>query len=933
LIISANKVLAGRLGLLSQLASQLIIMLLYDTLRDLLGLHGKRLLLVCPMINAIKITPPLVSSAAPLTINTLPRSSTLPTPPCPSLSDSSDWPLSVQQISRIDDLHELLDCSEQFIERSIQKSEEAQDQCAEEVAYLWQHLATYEGLNPQHSTYIQQWRTAISDRLPILDRITRSMNLCRRRRQCEEQIENAWGSRLDHILGALRPANGWPKNVIEALASMSRRIPREQAQTLLAVQVNVRVNKPYADSRRGKRRDARLFPDDIKAVERQWKSLQEQEQMAAGAKTMGEEQQDLKKGVLEEGLHSDEHNHEEELKSKYEHSHKEEQHHEEEQNLEKLEQKDQEQGQCKSNAEEEPWDCKRAHLADRGQVNGITSRKRRKVAGHDDRLFQPLHPVKANGKVADSSEHDVDKSLSELSVELGRGCPNDQEMTRPTEFSSPAISTLSSVSHSPSSPGFPSLSFTPFPQLEQERTAPVLKDITAHLDLNAALIPKRQLFPQTLDDYQQSGPTTHRSERTGLQSQCNGGLPTPISPGSDVQIVSATTEASPSPGPHLKLEMGLPSTDSDGALSTLHPGRMLSGTVIDICLALLSACACLEATTHLYSNTVLESHENRVKPLEPNINTVFIPIHHSIRHWTLSEFGLAQRTIYHYDSLPGDKTDILSATFTRLKAFLSRMDLSDDGWTFSSHDTPRQSNSYDCGIHVLITLFYRVCNIIPPAAQDCKLWRSILYALLAKEVRKPPSSDPEELNISIVNIPHQALYSGISSQWESQIQSNFCLLQTFQASQHRIQSAKERLASAISAQLVLDTLQANCEARIYLADTSRVESDIACLDSQIELSKSLSTVETSELLKHLHGLRGTADRRKIKSEALQTKLEDHLRGITAATQLIEGVIATERASIKEAKDTGEKIALELQSYAGALAGIAEQIRAGAGHNE
>lgn len=841
------------------------------------------------MINVIQGTTPLLSSAAP----------TLPTPPCPQVSDSSDQPLSVQQISQLDDLHELLDCSEQFIERVIHNSEEAQDQCAHEVAHLWQHLTIYEGRNPQYSNHIQQWRTAISDRLPILDRITRSINLHRRRRQCEEQIKNAWGSPLDHILGELRPDNGWPKNVIEALASMSRRIPREQAQKLLAVQVNTRVNKPYADSRRGERRDARLFPEDIRAVERQYKSLQEQEQMVAGAKTIGEEQQDLKKGFLEEGLDSDERNHEEELKSKYKHSHEEEQYREEEESLQQPEQKNKEQGQCTSNEEEEPWGSMRAN---RGQVNGITSRKKRKIAGQDDRPFQPQHPVNANGKVADSSEYEGDKSLSELSVELGRGCPNDQAITNPTEFYSPAISTLSSVSHSPSSP--------------------------AHSDFDPALIPKRQLFPQSLDDYQQSGPTTHRSEPTESGSQCNDGHPTPISASSDVQMVSTTMEASPSPGPYLSLEMGLPSTNSDGALSTLHPGRMLSGTVIDICLVLLSACACLEATTRLYSNTVLESHENRLKPWGPNIDCVLIPVHHSFRHWTLSQFGLAERTIYHYDSLLGDKPDMLSATFTRLKVFLSRMGMLDDGWKISPCDTPRQSNSYDCGIHVLITLFYRVCNIIPPAAQDCQLWRSILYALLAKEVRKPPPSGPAELDMSIAEPPHQALYSGISSQWESQLRSNICLLRIFQASQHRVQSARDRLASAISAQLVLDTLQANCKARIHLADTSRVESDLACLDNQIQLSESLSTVKTSELLKHLRGLRGTADRRQIKSKALQTKLRDHLRGITTATQLIEEVIATEEACIKEAKDAGENIGSELQSCANALAGIAEQIRAG-----
>jgi len=46
-------------------------------------------------------------------------------------------------------------------------------------------------------------------------------------------------------------------------------------------------------------------------------------------------------------------------------------------------------------------------------------------------------------------------------------------------------------------------------------------------------------------------------------------------------------------------------------------------------------------------------------------------------------------------------------------------------------------------------------------------------------------------------------------------------------SQHRVQSAEARIASATSAQLVLDTLQFNCEARISREDTTDVKSNIA----------------------------------------------------------------------------------------------------------
>ena len=172
----------------------------------------------------------------------------------------------------------------------------------------------------------------------------------------------------------------------------------------------------------------------------------------------------------------------------------------------------------------------------------------------------------------------------------------------------------------------------------------------------------------------------------------------------------------------------LPTTDLAGALSTLEPGQFLSATAVEL---VLSTC-CPEnariidsACFNLSANNMTSSS---LRPCGEYVVKVFLPIHYK-NHWTLAVLDRYARILTHYNSLPTEST-FRDALDRALPIFMS--DIAGDQTSFPvAYEKPcTQENSYDCGVHMLLTALGAFVNSVPAKSADTKLWRRIFRALL-----------------------------------------------------------------------------------------------------------------------------------------------------------------------------------------------------------
>lgn len=95
---------------------------------------------------------------------------------------------------------------------------------------------------------------------------------------------------------------------------------------------------------------------------------------------------------------------------------------------------------------------------------------------------------------------------------------------------------------------------------------------------------------------------------------------------------------------------------------------------------------------------------------------VFIPIHLlSEFHWTLVVVDIKQKKLTYYDSLNGKNPkclkDIQEFFFEREKKYINMPNLSDHWKTDYATEIPRQTDSYNCGIFVLLYSLFIASNM------------------------------------------------------------------------------------------------------------------------------------------------------------------------------------------------------------------------------
>ena len=171
-------------------------------------------------------------------------------------------------------------------------------------------------------------------------------------------------------------------------------------------------------------------------------------------------------------------------------------------------------------------------------------------------------------------------------------------------------------------------------------------------------------------------------------------------------------------------DITLPSTDLQGALSSLQPRCWLSSTAIELVLSL-----CPSKSFRVFDPLAYDIGKPEIKNIKPIPNDVqyaLLPLYHR-KHWTLAHFDLKNYTITCYDSLPGQNT---FAHRDALLKFANNLKIETFQWTFQYDNQAKQESFYDCGVFVLVTSLHILAGSICPPFYDCSLWRALFRALL-----------------------------------------------------------------------------------------------------------------------------------------------------------------------------------------------------------
>lgn len=182
-------------------------------------------------------------------------------------------------------------------------------------------------------------------------------------------------------------------------------------------------------------------------------------------------------------------------------------------------------------------------------------------------------------------------------------------------------------------------------------------------------------------------------------------------------------------------EITLPSTDLQGALSSLQPQCWLSSTAIELILSL-----CPSKSFRVFDPLAYDIGQPKTRSFKPTPNNVqyaLLPLYHR-EHWTLALFDLENHAITYYDSLPREN---VTAYRDALLKFANNFKTETFQWTFQYGNQAKQENFqygnqakqenfYDCGIFVLITSLHIFAGSICPPLYDCSLWRALFRALL-----------------------------------------------------------------------------------------------------------------------------------------------------------------------------------------------------------
>ena len=374
----------------------------------------------------------------------------------------------------------------------------------------------------------------------------------------------------------------------------------------------------------------------------------------------------------------------------------------------------------------------------------------------------------------------------------------------------------------------------------------------------------------------------------------------------------------------------LPSNGFKGALINLQPGRILSGTVLDLTLRLLRCAS--KPSKHLYTNPTLQPGP-KLKPLQPEVEEILVPIHHrSLDHWTLVEFDLPERIIHHYDSLGPRGTKSPTTMLRRLQDFLSGAGLSMEEWSFRDTPGPIQTNAADCGVHILVTLTCRVCDLISNENPDCILWRKVLVALLTEDAQEPTVSNESTSNAIATMLAFTSTRASPAEQWETSIQGLESLRKSFREIQSDLYAFLTHSKSIEYSQAILEKLDGQLQTSLSSqTDPVNIQRDLEIPNKQLEDTRLLTTIpdhDCDALLSRVATIRENASEQLQYLRRRLVTLKDYILSLDAARLTASTAADGLRAHVRGLKCKARQIVQPLHSLTGALSAVAPRIETG-----
>lgn len=207
-----------------------------------------------------------------------------------------------------------------------------------------------------------------------------------------------------------------------------------------------------------------------------------------------------------------------------------------------------------------------------------------------------------------------------------------------------------------------------------------------------------------------------------------------------------TTISSPSPSARpvkpaaslLKTVTARLETTPAGAANSMEGDGWVSASAIEYCLTIFSP-----RTYRVVDSTVSssEGHTQQTVRLGPDHKHIVMPILRQQNHWVVVFLDLDAKRALYVDSEARQTPIPASVKDTIRNLSAANPELAESEWEWECLDCVLQTNSNDCGVHVLVASLYYMYNLAQPKTIEGIFWRMFFHkALVAYDAEASRSS-------------------------------------------------------------------------------------------------------------------------------------------------------------------------------------------------
>ncbi|KAL9597958.1 MAG: hypothetical protein Q9219_004789 [cf. Caloplaca sp. 3 TL-2023] len=183
----------------------------------------------------------------------------------------------------------------------------------------------------------------------------------------------------------------------------------------------------------------------------------------------------------------------------------------------------------------------------------------------------------------------------------------------------------------------------------------------------------------------------------------------------------------------------LPTTDEVGAIKSLQPTCLLSATAIQLVLDEIfptdpeRAFRTVDSTyVNIYDVASIQQ-KTRLR-IEPTCRHLLVLLHSKNDHWTFADINLGSQMIWFYNTDASKQLESLTKAALLRFASHHQAGLESSLWNFQVAPCIQQTNSYDCGVLMLVNIIRLVVTSFetpnPKQLVNCDLWRVLFESLI-----------------------------------------------------------------------------------------------------------------------------------------------------------------------------------------------------------